>query len=182
MPGRSLRAPGPVLLLVLALAVVSGGCGSPSSVPAPAPSPSGSAFLLVPHGTFTGRDTNAGLSFTFTLGAAVPAGEFAIVNSIPPVPCQGTGCTSVGVPFGFQLRVGPSPLDVTAFSSVAITGWPQGSLVGLRLVDANDTSSFAQYAVVPSTGGTLQIIAENNAAKLVPDRLYTFEIPVATPF
>jgi hypothetical protein len=135
---------------------VSAGCAGGSSVPTAQPSPAPIVSPLVSGGQFVASGSR-GVTFTFTIGSGIPAGESAAVTPLPPPPqCSGTGCTAVQSPLdGFQLSVGPQPLSIGALTSVALAGVQSPFLLSLSVADTVDGSAFPNAATVPPTGGPI---------------------------
>jgi hypothetical protein len=170
-----------VVWLAIGIAgAVPAGCGGGSSVPTTQPSPSPTISSLVSGGQFVASGSR-GVTFTFTIGSGVPAGESAAVTPLPPSPaCVGTGCTAVQPPLdGFQLSVGPQPISVGALTSVVLVGVQSPFLLSLSVMDTADGSAFPNSASLPPTGGPIAFTAPvtvHPIVTLAPNHTYAIVI------
>ncbi len=178
---KAMRCKGLVVWLAIGIAgAVPAGCGGGSSVPTSQPTPSPITSPIVSGGPFVASGSK-GVTFTFAIGAGVTAGESAVITGLPPVPpCVGTGCTAVQSPLdGFQLSVGPQPLSIGAFTSVALAGVQSPFLVSLTLQDTTDGSAFTNFALLPPTGGPITFSASplvHPILTLAPNHTYALAI------
>jgi hypothetical protein len=143
---------------IVAAAVLTGCGGGGSSTPAVQTTPPQVAIATGAPFVVSG---SKGVTFTFGIGPGVPAGESVGITALPPAPpCVGTGCTAVQAPLdGFQLSVGPQPLALGAFASVALTGVQSPFLVSMTVQDTTDGSAFTNFALLPPTGGPITFSA-----------------------
>ena len=176
------RSPVPFALWsgIVVAGVLTAGCGGGSSVPATQPSPSPGISALVPGGQFVASGSR-GVTFTFSVGAGVPAGESAAVTALPPLPpCVGTGCTAVQSPLdGFQVSVAPQPLSLGALTSVALAGVQSPFMLSLSVADTTDGSAFPNSASLPPTGGPIAFTAPvtvHPIVTLAPNHTYAIAI------
>jgi hypothetical protein len=177
-----------IWLGIVVAGVLTTGCGSGYSTPAvvqPTPNPSGTS-ALVSGGRFVANGSH-GVTFTFAVGAGVPAGETAVVIALPSAaPCVGTGCTAVQPPIdGFELSVAPQPLDIGALNNVTFAGVQSPFDVVMVLSDTTDVGAFTNYRPIAPTGGQLMIAdpASNRPVfTLAPNHFYAIAIyPTSIP-
>ena len=169
-----------VLGLGFVVAGVLTGCGGGgSSTPTAQPTSVPLSAAIVSGGQFVVSGTK-GITFTFAVGAGVPAGETALVSILPPPPCVGTGCTAVQPPVdGFVLSVAPQPLAVSALPSVALAGVQSPFGISFSLYDTGDLGSYTTFADMRQSGGAIAIIDPASARPvhtLVPGHVYQVAI------
>ena len=92
----------------------------------------------------------------------------------------GAGCTAIQPPLdGFALSVGPQPLPVPGFSSVALAGVQGPFALSMVLLDTTDIGAFTNFRYMSPTGGAISIIDPASArpvTTLVPNRVYAISI------
>ena len=170
-----------VLGLGIVVAGVLAGCGGGGSSPPTAQTTPAPLSTAIVSGVPFVASGSKGITFTFAVGAGVPAGETALVSILPPPsPCVGTGCTAVQPPVdGFVLSVAPQPLAVSALPSVAFAGVQSPFGIRFSLYDTGDLGSYTTFADMSQSGGTIAIIDQASAHPvhtLVPGHVYQVAI------
>ena len=175
--------------LWLGIAAATGlmaGCGGGSSSMPVAQSVTSSSTTALASGGRLVASGSKGVTFTFVLGAGVPAGETATVSAMPsPPPCVMPACTLVERLDGFEFSVGPQPLSAGVLTSVGLTGVPSPFDVSMILADTVDLSAFTNFFLLPPTGGALSFgdqASVHPVQTLAPNRTYTIAIfPTTIP-
>ena len=175
------RLPVRRILLAPAALLLAVGCGGgTAATPAPGPTPPPGPVQLVPNGTLRASGSK-GVTYIFSLGSAVPAGETAVVAVLPPPPpCVVPACTAVSPPFsGIELTVAPQPLDVGVLKSVAFAGPPVTFQLAPELDDPTNAVAFTVFRPVNPAGGALVMgdqISRNPVLTLAANHTYTFVV------
>ena len=168
------------LLVGAALTAGCGGSSNPAPA-APAATPAPTTTALAPSGRFVANGSK-GVTFTFALGPGVPPGEFVVVRGLPAAaPCHTFSCPVVFTPLdGFSFSVGPQPLSLSTFASVALTGVSSPFALSPLLMDAtSDSAPMPNFGFLNPTGGPI-VVADSPSGRpvptLVPGDVYVFMI------
>jgi hypothetical protein len=97
-----------------------------------------------------------------------------------PPPCVAPACTAVQPPLdGFQLSVGPQPLPVADFPSVALGGVQSPFALSMVLQDTTDSGAFTNFFSLAPTGGPVVITdpaSSRPVTTMAPNHVYAISI------
>jgi hypothetical protein len=180
---RPLLASCACLAAALMVGCGGGGSGAPAGpvVPTPTPSAAATAVPIVP-GSAVSATGPQGVTFSFSFGNGVPAGETVLVapHALPTPPPT----TRAGAPFPLpadelSIVVGPSPLPLSAIASLAFNGPSLTAFpYSVGLIDQTPPQTWTQFNTTRAGGPLVFANSGANApvTTLQPGREYLLQL------